>query len=388
MKLNAQEAQSLANQVAESLKPILAEMVCVNSGSTNPEGSGEILDMLQPLYSEMGFECSEYSVKHPELQVDFPHRLWSRKGAQAQSSVLHVGHVDTVFPINHPFQTLSQSDERWIGPGVADMKGGLMVMVGAHQVLLRAGLLDQFDSAVFVNSDEEIQSLTSKALIEDAARNRDAVLVYEPGRAGNGVVRGRKGIARFTITIKGQSAHAGNHHESGRSAIVSAASVIQALEALTDYERGVTLNVGTISGGTTRNTVPDRCTLEIDARFQSLSDGPWLEAEVENQVKGALLQDTQAEISGGVGRPAWQALPMETPLLCALSDAANELKQEIPTLSVGGGSDGNFTAAMGIPTIDGLGTVGGGYHTPDEWMHPQSLAERIALVAMTLTKLR
>jgi glutamate carboxypeptidase len=387
MKLNADNAKTLALEVAENLKPLLAELVGINSGSKNTDGSNQVLRALEPLYGEMGFTCTEYSVHHPELNDDFPHRLWSRSGAEAQFSMLHVGHVDTVFPKEHPFQSLSRSEERWQGPGVADMKGGLMVMAGVHQLLEKAGLLEHFDSAVFVNSDEEIQSRTSRDLVEKTALGRDAVFVYEPGRAGNGVVRGRKGIARFTVKIHGQSAHSGNHHQSGRSAIKSAASVILALERLTDYDRGVTINVGTIEGGTTRNTVPDRCVLEIDARFERLEDGPWLEEQVKRHTDANLLDGTSAEIDGGVGRPAWTALDEGSPLLDALNSAAQELHQDIPLLSVGGGSDGNFTAAMGIPTIDGLGAVGGGYHTPDEWMNPASLAERIALVALTLTKL-
>jgi len=387
MKLTADKAQTLAYEVSEALKPLLSDLVCINSGSENTDGSSQILRALEPLYEEMGFTRTEYSVFHPELKDNFPHRLWTRSGAVARCSVLHVGHVDTVFPKTHSFQTLSQSENRWQGPGVADMKGGLMVMAGAHQVLERAGLLEQFDAAVFINSDEEIQSLTSRDLVENAAGGRDAVFVYEPGRPGNGIVKGRKGIARFSLHITGQSAHAGNHHASGRSAIRSAAAVVLALEAITNYDQGITLNVGTIKGGTTRNTVPDSCILEIDARFERAQDGPWLEEEVPARAEAALLEGTLLDSQGGVGRPAWTDTGKDSTLLKAVGEAAKELKQDIPALSVGGGSDGNFTAAMGIPTIDGLGAVGGGYHTPEEWMNPASLSERIALVALTLCKL-
>jgi glutamate carboxypeptidase len=386
--IDPQRIRAQAIQIGHDLLDLLADLVRQNSGSYNPRGSEAVLDLLVSEFEDLGFTRTRLRRTRPDWSEPYVHDLYaSENRARAVIKLLHVGHVDTVFPKDNPFQELETTPERWHGPGVADMKGGLIVLLGVQKLLAATGLADFVNQSVVINSDEEIQSLSSRELIEKESNGCQAVLVYEPGREQNGIVCGRKGIARYRIDVQGTAAHAGNHHQQGRSAIRTAARITEELEARTDYQRGVTFNVGMIQGGTSRNTVPEHCWLELDVRLARPQDAGFVDQEVHRIAEEAQGDGVSVRVVGGVGRPPWRTLDANHPLLEAVRDAAQKMNLTIPTLSVGGGSDGNFTAAKGIPTLDGLGAVGGGYHSPSEWMDPRSIPERIALLTLTIHRL-
>ena len=376
-----------AGERAPALLGLLEDMVATNSGSYSPGGAASVLATLVPHFEALGFSASWQERAHPETGETYHHVLLSRPAAPSPFSVLHLGHADTVFGPEHHFQSLAKAGDRWSGPGVADMKGGLAAILGVQQVLSDVGLLPSLDSSVLLNSDEEIQSRTSRALIEEAARGRDLVLVYEPARESRGVIVARKGVARYRVAVHGRAAHSGNQHEDGRSAILAAAHLVVGLESLTDRERGVTVNVGLIQGGTSRNTVPACCELEVDARSTTPEDGASLDAAVRRLCESTTVPDTRVEIEGGIGRPAWRRDARAVPAVEAFAAAGDLLGSSVPPIEVGGGSDGNFAAALGIPTLDGLGPVGGALHTDKEWMEPSTMADRIALCACALATL-
>ncbi len=376
-----------ARERAPALLELLERLVAQNSGSYRPEGAATVLRALVPRFEELGFSAAWVERAHPETGDTYRHVCLARPAEDSRLSVLHLGHADTVFGPEHLFQNLEKGPERWNGPGAADMKGGLVAILGVQQVLEEVGLLDVVDSKVLLNSDEEIQSRTSRALIEDAARERDLVLVYEPGRESRGVIVARKGVARYRVTVHGRAAHSGNQHEDGRSAILAAAHLVVGLEGLTDRARGVTVNVGLIGGGTSRNTVPSRCELDVDARSTTAADGLALDAAVRRLCASTAVEDTRAEVEGGIGRPAWSRDDRAAPAVQAFVAAGELLGSPVPLIEVGGGSDGNFAAARGVPTLDGLGPVGGALHTDKEWMEPASLADRVALCACALASM-
>ncbi len=304
-----------------------------------------------------------------------------------RKAVLVLSHLDTV----HPLGTLAnelpirREGDRLYGPGVYDMKGGAYLAFQAFQAVAKdAGLTRPI--AYLFTPDEEIGSPTSRSVIEDMARGASHVLVTEPGRDGGKVVTARKGVGRFVVKVEGRPAHAGTRHELGRSAIREAAHQILFVEGLTDYARGVTTTVGQVSGGTAANVIPRFAEFEVDLRVRTVADG---EAFAKT-ILGLTPRDPDVTVSvtGGMNRP-----PMERSAgIAGLFEAARSLAAEIGfTLDevpmTGGGSDGNFTAALGVPTLDGLGIDGDGAHTLQEYGLISSLAPRAELMARLLKAL-
>lgn len=296
--------------------------------------------------------------------------------------ILLVSHLDTVWEhgtlARKPFTV---DGDKVYGPGIYDMKGGGYLGFYAYRHLVRQARETKLPITFLFMADEEVGSPTSRQLIEETARETAKyVLVLEPGRPNWGVVTARKAVARFDLEVTGIAAHAGTNHELGRSAIAELARQIIALEGMTDYARGITVNVGVASGGTVgfANVVPAHATAEIDFRAPDDASAQELEARVLGL--RASGKDVAVKVTGGINRPPFVRDAGVAKLYEHAKKIADDIGTPLPEMATGGGSDGNFTAALGIPTLDGLGVVGAGAHAEHEHMLISSLEPRTKLL--------
>jgi glutamate carboxypeptidase len=304
-----------------------------------------------------------------------------RAGPQRDGpATLIMSHLDTV----HPVGTLAQDlplridGDRLYGPGVYDMKGGAYFALQAFRDVARRGTASR-PVIYLVTPDEEIGSPITRPMIEDLARRSAFALVTEPARDGGKVVTSRKGVGRFDVHVEGRPAHAGSRHQDGRSAIREAARQILTIEGLTDYSRGVTTTVGMVSGGTAMNTIPQHCRFGVDLRVETVADGKAFAALILGLK--ANDPDVRVTITGGMNRPPYERTEEVDRLFRHAQGLAAEIGldlQDVPR--TGGGSDGNFTAAIGVPTLDGLGIDGDGAHTLQEYGLISSIVPRQKLM--------
>ena len=293
--------------------------------------------------------------------------------------ILVLCHLDTV----HPKGTLASGlpfrveGDRAYGPGIYDMKGGAYLAFVALREILRQGTRTPLPIRMLYASDEEVGSPTSRALIETEARRAKFVLVTEPARDGGKIVVSRKGVGRYVLTAHGRPAHAGARHEDGRSAVLEIARHVVAIEAMTDYARGLTFNVGQIRGGTADNVVPQTCSAHIDVRVQSISDADAIDRRF--RALTPFNPDVRLEVSGGLNRPPFEKNAGVAALFERARGLARGLDIDLVGVATGGGSDGNFTAQT-VPTLDGLGVDGHGAHTLDEHLLVSSLVPRMRLL--------
>lgn len=298
---------------------------------------------------------------------------------QGDRQLLVLGHMDTVWPLGEvqrrPFR-LSQG--KATGPGAFDMKGGLVVALYTVMALQELGLKPAHRLVFLFNSDEEVGSLTSRPFIEKEAQRSEAVLVLEPSRDG-ALVTWRKGVGRFELEVQGVASHAGAAHERGVSAVQELAHQILRLEAMTDYGQGTTVNVGVVEGGSKVNVRPASAWAAIDLRVLTAGEGRRMtEAILELQ---PVNSEATLIVSGGMNRPPWEASPASEALFERAQRVGAALGLELSPAGTGGGSDGNFSAALGVPTLDGLGVVGEDAHALTEWVDLASLPRRAALLA-------
>ena len=299
------------------------------------------------------------------------------------ASQLVIGHYDTVWPVGtgreRPF-TVDGNEIR--GPGVFDMKGGLVQVVLALEAFRELDLAPELTPVIFVNADEEIGSRTSTRYIRLLAQHVKRAFVIEPsmGEAGD-LKTERKGIGRFTITIHGKAAHAGLNPEDGASAILELSHVIQRLFALNDPEKGITVNVGTIDGGIQPNVIAPHSTAVADVRVPTLADGDAIEAAIHGLQP--VTPGVRLHIEGSIGRPSMEATPRNQALWNTAQRLGQTLGLELGQARAGGGSDGNTTSQY-TATLDGLGPVGHGAHAPHEFLYIDRTLERAALLAMLL----
>jgi glutamate carboxypeptidase len=300
--------------------------------------------------------------------------------------VLMLGHYDTVWPVGQVERMpIEVRDGKLYGPGVYDMKAGLAIGLLAMQATLAQDALPGRRILFLVTSDEEVGSHTSRAVIEDEARKSDAVLVLEPALADGRVKTHRKGVGVYTLRVTGVPAHAGVAPGAGASAIHELARQIITLSSLQDIERGISVNVGVIEGGTRSNVVAERAAAEIDVRVPTRSDGERIDAAVRSLVPH--LAGTSLEVDGGINRPPFERTPAVLELYEHARLAAAALGFELGEGGTGGASDGNFTGALGVPTLDGLGAVGDGAHAYHEHVVVEDLPRRAALLAGLILRL-
>jgi glutamate carboxypeptidase len=303
-----------------------------------------------------------------------------RRGAPTQ---MLLGHYDTVWPIGTLKDMPFELDGNIVrGPGVYDMKGGIAEIIFALEAIRHFGLAPPVTPIVFANSDEEIGSRSSTRHIRRLAMRMNRVFVLEPSLGPDGRLKtARKGIGRFTIKVKGRAAHAGLDPGKGTSAILELAHVVQALFALNDAERGITVNVGTIEGGLRPNVVAPESTAVVDVRVRTQMDAEHIERAIHGltpSVPGAEL-----EIDGRIGRPALEPTPRNRRLWHLAQEFAGELDMDLGEGLAGGGSDGNTTSQV-TATLDGLGPVGDGAHASHEFLYVEETLERAALLALLI----
>jgi glutamate carboxypeptidase len=295
--------------------------------------------------------------------------------------ILVLGHIDTVYPIGdlkkNPFRV---SEGRAWGPGTFDMKGGLVLAMFAVDALRAAGVVPARRIVFLWTSDEEIGSESSRAAIESEARRSDAVLVLEPSLGPEGKLKtARKGVGGAEIIVTGRSAHAGIEPEKGVNAVHELALQIERLMRMNDPRRGITVQTTVIEGGTVSNVVPDSARAEVDIRISRMADA----ARIERKLHGLrpILKGAKVEVRGGINRPPLERTAAVQKLFAHARGLAAAMGSKLEEASTGGGSDGNLTAALGIPTLDGLGAVGNGAHTPHEHVVIRALPARAALIA-------
>lgn len=305
-------------------------------------------------------------------------------GKEKNGQILALGHCDTVWPLGTirtmPFR---EADGRLWGPGVLDMKAGIVFFLFAVRALQEMDIPVPSKVLLQLNSDEEVGSESSRALTERNAKESKAVLVLEPGTGLEGKLKtARKGVGDFTVTVRGKASHAGVDFANGASAILELARQLDRIASFTDLARGITVNPGTVTGGTRSNVVAAFAEAEVDMRVMRLKDA----AALEKKFRALQPFDKRCsiEISGGLNRPPMERSSGIVKLFRTAEKLARELGVEIEESMTGGGSDGNFTAALGVPTLDGLGAVGEGAHAVNESILVDRIADRTALIAKLL----
>lgn len=298
-----------------------------------------------------------------------------------EPGILVLSHMDTVHPVGTLASKLTyrREGDRVYGPGIYDMKGGLMLAVEAFRRIAQARRRTKLPITFLFTPDEELSSPVSRRVIEREARGQRYVLVTEPARDGGKVVTERKGIGVFVIRTRGRPAHAGGDPDKGRNAIVAMAEIVLAINVLNDPRRGITTNVGLIAGGTARNTVAEECMIEVDLRFCDPANASEMEAKLK-ALKSS-RPDIETTVTGKITRPPFVRGRGVDLVFDKAAAIAKEIGFNLKRASrVGGGSDGNFTVAMGIPTLDGLGVDGDGAHTNHEYMLFSSIEPRTRLL--------
>ncbi len=365
----------------------IVEWVSIESPSHDGKSVNKVVDHVERQFTDLGLRMQRTPGRDgfgDILECKTP-ESWS----EAQSKgILVLAHLDTVHPIGMIEKELKvrREGDSIFGPGIYDMKAGGYIAYYALRHLVRQGKKTRLPVTFLFIPEEEVGSPTSRARIEEAARGHKYALVMEPGRDGDRVVTSRKGVGRFTLTVKGIASHAGVRHEDGRSAIHEMARQIVRIENKTDYARGITCNVGLIQGGTGVNVVPAECKIEVDLRVPSQQ----LAEEMTHWFLNLepIGKDVTLAVEGEMNRPPYQ----KDAGIAALFEKAQAIYREIgkelnDVPLTGGGSDGNFTAALGIPTLDGLGADGKGAHAANEQIYYSSLVPRTYLCTRLLETL-
>lgn len=319
-----------------------------------------------------------------------PHgqHLVVRVRPQANRRILLTGHMDTVFPADHPFQRQTWLDgETLNGPGVADMKGGIAVMLHALMAFEQTASAGSLGYDVLINSDEETGSLASAALIAELAAGKLAALTYEPAALPDGTLaHERGGTGNYSITFTGRSAHAGRNPHEGRNAIVAAADLILRLKALENDQ--ITINPAKLEGGAANNVVPDHAVLRFNVRPKSTAAAEGFDHDLNALLRSIeVAHEVATHRHGGVTRPPKTVDARAQQLFDLVRECGAELGQSIRWQSTGGVCDGNNIAACGVPVVDTMGVRGGAIHSPDEYLIVPSLAERAALSARVIERL-
>jgi glutamate carboxypeptidase len=380
-------------------EPMLDQVLAwsgVNSGSRNLAGLERMADLLVDAFASLP-GALRLEDPQPVDNVDSSGRTVKiRHGRHLHLTVrptapvqlLFTGHMDTVFAPDHPFQKT-----RWLedgvlnGPGVADMKGGIAVMLAALKSVEKSPLADRFGYEVVINSDEEVGSLGSAALLERAAAGKRAALTYEPAALPDGTLAGaRPGSGNFALVVRGRSAHAGRNPEDGRNALLAAADL--ALRLAQAKRPGLSINPSRIEGGSPSNVVPDLAIVRVNLRPATPEDEAEAQAIIESAIGTVAAEhEVTVEISGGFGRPPKPLTPEAEALFELVRAAGADLGQTISWQPSGGVCDGNNIAACGVPVVDTMGVRGGKIHSDEEYLIADSLGERAALSALTILRL-
>ncbi|MBP0444280.1 M20 family metallopeptidase [Roseomonas sp. SSH11] len=361
---------------SEALLEELRGWVLHETPTTDPKAVNGLIDRIEAELREAGAELERIPGRDGYGDTLIA-RTRSSPATGNRPPVVIAGHLDTVW--DHG--TLEKSmpwrveGEKAFGPGIYDMKAGSFLAFNALREILRQGVQTRSPVTLLLTPDEEVGSPTSREIIEREARGATAVLIPEPaGNPGGACVTARKGVGRFVVRIEGVSAHAGGNWTEGRSAVVALAALIGKVHAMVDLAGGTTTNVAPVWGGTRPNVIPPEAGCEIDLRVATLADGERMEKEI--LALAGTEDGITITIEGGMNRPSFAENADILKLYERARTLAREAGYELPKQHRGGGSDGNFTAAMGVPTLDGLGCTGAGAHAPNEHILWRDLAPR------------
>lgn len=369
---------------ASALRDLLIRWANQNSGSDHLAGLERMRAALRAEFARL----PGVTIEDLPLPGTSACALRVRQRPHAARRILLSGHYDTVFGASHPFQTSEQVDADTLrGPGVVDMKGGIVVMLAALEAFEATPAAAQLGWDVLLTPDEETGSVATRALLEAAAPHYAFALIFEPARANGDLVQSRKGTGIFTVTCHGRAAHAGRDSREGRNAIVALAEFLVAAHQLPDAFPGVLLNIGAIRGGGAVNIVPDLASADLNIRISRAADA---DAVVERlHTLAAPLNAREGfrlEITGQFNRLPMEAGPVTQALFAAWQRCAREVgANPFSWTHVGGGSDGNLLAAAGLPCLDGLGPIGDHLHSDREYVRVSSLAERARIAARFLS---
>jgi len=366
---------AFCQQHEDEILSMLRRMVEIESPSDDKTAVDRMGSFLAEEFERLGGQVTFYpqEVAGNHLKADF--------AGSSGKPVLLLGHFDTVWPLGTlakmPFRVEAG---RAFGPGVYDMKAGIAMMIFAMRAIKAAGHIGHRPVTILLDTDEEVGSATGRPVVEATAKECEAVLVLEPSQGPQGHLKtSRKGVGDITIRVRGRASHSGVDFEKGQSAIVELARQLLEIVKFTDPNRGITVNPGVIQGGTRSNVVAAEAWAEVDLRVVHAADASLLEQ------KFAALKpfnpECSIEISGGMNRPPMERTEGTVRLFGIAREIAGSIGLEIAESSTGGGSDGNFTSALGIPTLDGLGALGEGAHATNESVVIQQLPQRTALLA-------
>jgi len=395
-ELSSTEREAVERIDANLMLSQILDWAAINSGSRNLAGLGHMASNLADVFSALPGELG-YEEPTPVDNVDTGGRSTSMQHGQhlhltvrpdAPIQLLLTGHMDTVFGVDHEFQ-----ETRWLedgilnGPGVADMKGGIAVMLAALKAVEHSPIADRFGYEVVINSDEEVGSLSSADLLARSATGKRAALTYEPSALPDGTLAGaRPGSGNFSFVVRGRSAHAGRNPEDGRNALLAASEL--ALHLASSRYPGLNVNPSRIDGGSPSNVVPDLAILRVNLRPRTPEDEDRARELIQTAVDAiAAERDVRIEVHGGFGRPPKPLTPEAEALFNLVKQAGADLGQTIGWQPSGGVCDGNNIAACGVPVVDTMGVRGGKIHSMEEFLIVESLHERAALSALTILRL-
>ena len=395
-ELSSTEREAVERAQAEPMLDQVLAWSALNSGSRNLAGLEQVADLLADAFASLPGELklvepatvSEVDSAGRTAEIQHGRHLHLKVRPTAPVQLLFTGHMDTVFGPDHEFQ-----ETRWLedgvlnGPGVADMKGGIAVMLASLKAVEQSAAADRLGYEVVINSDEEVGSPASAPLLAAAAQGKHAALTYEPAALPDGTLAGaRPGSGNFSFVVRGRSAHAGRNPEEGRNAVVAAAEL--ALRLSMSKTPGLTINPARIEGGSANNVVPDLAILRVNLRPRTTDD-----QEIAARLIAKALDETAAqhdvyiEAHGGFGRPPKPLTGEAEALFQLVSKAGADLGQSIGWKASGGVCDGNNIAACGVPVVDTMGVRGGKIHSMEEYLIVDSLKERAALSALTILRL-
>ncbi|HUP90658.1 MAG TPA: hydrolase [Solimonas sp.] len=381
------------------LPAMRAELVAlgnINSGTFNAEGVNRVAARLRTLFEPLGAEVEAVDVSPQRSTADdgqvrerpLGRALRLRKRPDAPLRVFLAGHLDTVFDLAHPFQAVREAGDTLHGPGVADLKGGILAMFLALSALERSADRERVGWEILFNPDEEVGSPGSAPLFAEAAKRHHFGLVFEPAFPDGSLASARKGSGNFDIVVRGRAAHAGRDHAHGRNAIGAAAGLVTGLDALNGQRGELTVNPAYVRGGGALNIVPDLCVLKFNARTTEAADECWLHEQLDRLLIEAQQRDgIRCELRGGFTRPPKPFDAATQRLAGLIGDCGRALNLDLQFKPTGGVCDGNNLAAAGLPNIDNLGVVGGEIHSDREFMVVSSLPERAKLSALLLLRL-
>ena len=395
-ELSSTEREAVERAAAEPMLDQVLAWAAINSGSRNLGGLERMAELLADAFAALP---GALRLDHPQpvenvdpagktAKIKHGRHLHLTVRPTAPVQLLLTGHMDTVFGADHAFQAT-----RWIedgvlgGPGVADMKGGLAVMLAALKAVEKSRGVDRLGYEVVINSDEEVGSLSSAALLTEAAKGKHAAFTYEPAALPDGTLAGaRPGSGNFSFLIRGKSAHAGRNPEDGRNAIVAASEL--ALRLAMSKTPGLSVNPARIDGGGPSNVVPDLAILRVNMRPRTTDDQEIAARLIAKAVDETAKQhEVYIEVHGGFGRPPKPLTEDAEALFKLVRRAGADLGQDIAWQPTGGVCDGNNIAACGVPVVDTMGVRGGKIHSMEEFLIVESLAERAALSALTILRL-